>query len=94
MTSFYPWAKRGLYYWLTHGFKFHREEIIMKHLTTLKELEINEITEILDRAGDFKKVSKKRTQIPFLQTFFLSHQQEPKTHSSWLKRNWGFRILI
>lgn len=31
----------------------------MKHLTTLKELEINEITEILDRAGDFKKGEQK-----------------------------------
>lgn len=49
----------------------------MKHLTTLKELEINEITEILDRAGDFKKGERKT----YANTVFANLFFEPSTRT-------------
>ena len=49
----------------------------MKHLTTLKELEINEITEILDRAGDFKKGEQKT----YANTVFANLFFEPSTRT-------------
>ncbi len=49
----------------------------MKHLTTLKELEISEIKAILDRAGEFKKGEQKTyANVVFANLFF-----EPSTRT-------------